>query len=365
MEFTIQREQLLKPLQIAVGVAGRNNTLAILSNVLLVAKEDCLSLTATDLELEIITDTPVLEMTSLGEVTVQARKLYDICRSLDENSVLSFSLKQNKLAIQSEVANFCLSVLPAEQFPNIDIIGTASKLQLKQQDLFNLIQATHFSMANQDVRYYLNGLLLKICPGAIHAIASDGHRLAHSKVVEQSITQTCQVIVPRKGIVELARLLTKHEDLSKVLVMKNHIQIITDTLTFTSKLIDGPIPNYETVMPQTSRQALVIDRVTFKNALTRVAILSNEESKGVRLQINDNQLHIQTKNEVHEQAQEIIEINYTGDHLRIEFNANYLLDVLNVIHSPEVKLSFSNPNGGVLIQPLSESCDRYVVMPMM
>lgn len=365
MEFTIQREQLLRPLQMAVGVAGRNTTLPILSNVLLVVKKGCLSLTATDLELEIVACSQVLEMTSAGGVTVQARKLYDICRSLEENAVLSFSLKKDNLAIESEVANFCLSVLPTEQFPNIDITGTASKLQLKQQDLLNLIQATQFSMANQDVRYYLNGLLLQFRPGFLLAIATDGHRLAYSKVADSKITQSCQVIVPRKGIIELARLLVKHEDLSNVLVTDNHIQIITETLTFTSKLINAPVPNYEAIIPQTSEQALVIDRVAFKNALTRVAILSNEENKGVRLQINDHQLHIQTKNEVHEQAQEAIGITYTGDQLRIEFNVNYLLDVLNVIDSPEVKLSFSNANGGVLIQAGTENCDRYVVMPMM
>lgn len=366
MEFTIQREQLLKPLQMIVGVAGRNNTLPILANALLTVKQDRLSLVATDIELEIMSNAQVLEITAPGRVTIPARKLYDICRNLDASSIISLSLQQNKVSVRSGVVKFSLAALPAEQFPNTRITEPVHELQLKEQDLFDLIQVTHFSMASQDVRYYLNGMLLRFGSGWVNAIAADGHRLAFSRVAVEKITISHEIIVPRKAITELARLLTKGESLVKVLITDTHMQIMKDSLAFTSKLIDAPSPNYDAVIPHTSKQALVAERVPFKNALTRVAaILANEQNQGVRLQINPNQMRIQATNDVHEQAEETINITYAGEPLSLEFNINYLLDVLNAIVAAKVKLSFSKPNGSLLIQPDNESSDRYVVMPMM
>ncbi len=363
MKFTAAREALLKPLQAVIGVVERRQTMPILANVLLVAKDGNVAVTATDLEVELVANAEV-EVEGAGEVTVPGRKLLDICRALPEEASLSIALSGEKLAIKSGRSKFSLTTLPAADFPTIEDINAGQTIGLPQATLCKLFDKTHFSMAQQDVRYYLNGLLVETDGKHLRAVATDGHRLAlcqvelgGKKMPEQ------QVIVPRKGVLELQRLMSGEGDVDLQLG-SNHIRIELEGIRFTSKLIDGRFPEYERVIPQDTSNELSADRDLLKGALHRTAILSNEKYRGIRLIIRDSGMVLQAHNPEQEEAEEELEVNYKGDDIEIGFNVNYLLDALGAIESGEVTLSVVDSNSSCLLrEPGNDDC-KYVVMPM-
>ncbi len=363
MKVTAAREALLKPLQAVIGVVERRQTMPILANVLLVARDGEVAITATDLEVELVASA-VVEVNSPGEVTVPGRKLLDICRALPDDAEISISQSGEKLNIRSGRSKFSLTTLPAAEFPTVDDINAGQKVQVSQEILGRLLDKTHFSMAQQDVRYYLNGLLLETGKKALRAVATDGHRLALCEVeIDDAKLPEQQVIVPRKGVLELQRLISGEGDLTLELG-SNHVRIQLDGIRFTSKLIDGRFPEYERVIPQDTSNALSADRGLFRSALQRTAILSNEKYRGIRLVIREGAMLLQAHNPEQEEAEEELEIEYSGEEIEIGFNVNYLLDALAAIESEQVSLALVDGNSSCLIrQPGDDDC-KYVVMPM-
>ena len=362
MKFTAAREALLKPLQAVIGVVERRQTMPILSNVLLVARDGQLSVTATDLEVELVAQADV-ETGAGGEITVSGRKLLDICRALPEGSEIDVSASGEKLAIKAGRSRFNLATLPAAEFPVIEDIKAGASIVVSQEVLGRLFEKTHFSMAQQDVRYYLNGLLVETGGGQLRAVATDGHRLALCQADIDTKVEDQQVIVPRKGVLELQRLMGGDGDLN-IELGTNHIRIQLDGIRFTSKLIDGRFPEYDRVIPKESSNELKADCVAFKGALQRTAILSNEKYRGIRLVIRDSGVVLQAHNPEQEEAEEELEVEYSGEDIEIGFNVNYLLDALGAVEGDEVTLSVQDSNSSCLIrQPGSDDC-KFVVMPM-
>lgn len=364
MKLTTQREVFLKPLQQVTGVVERRQTLPILGNVLINASKKDVKLTATDLEVELQTRADI-NVNEAGDCTLPARKLLDICRALPEGAEIVIAVTGDRAQIRSGNSRFTLATLPAGEFPVVDKIKSARTFQVAQKELRSLIEHTAFSMAQQDVRYYLNGLLLELSPGLLRAVATDGHRLAlceYAAAIEEDESQ--QVIVPRKGVQELHRLLEEDDRPIQVEIGTNHIRITTGDLRFTSKLIDGRFPDYHRVIPKSVDKRLLVKRELLRQALTRTSILSNEKYRGIRLDISNNNLKIQAHNPDQEEAVEEIEATYPNDPLLIGFNVTYLLDVLSAIDTEEVEIMLSDANSSALIyKPGTTDC-RYVVMPM-
>ncbi len=367
MKFTVSRDALLKPLNLVAGVVERRQTLPILSNILLVLDKDRLSLTGTDLEVELIGRLQLSEAgDENGELTVPARKLVDICRSLPEGSDIQFSTEDGKVTVRSGRSRFTLSTLPAREFPNLeDSIGT-HQLNLKQGQLKRLIDRTAFAMAQQDVRYYLNGMLWELKDQKLSVVATDGHRLALCSLPGKvEVEGDTQVILPRKGVLELARLLLEDDADIAIVIGSNHIRATTDEFTFTSKLVDGKFPDYQRVMPRGADKTVLGSRLELRQAFARTAILSNEKYRGVRLKLSENSIDIVANNPEQEQAEEVVPVEYAGGELEIGFNVSYLLDVLGVLSGDQVKMSLSDPNSSALLEESEDDGDsRYVVMPM-
>jgi DNA polymerase-3 subunit beta len=365
MHFTIQREALLKPLQLVAGVVERRQTLPVLSNVLLVVEGQQLSLTGTDLEVELVGRVTLEEAAEPGEITVPARKLMDICKSLPSDALIDIRVDEQKLLVKAGRSRFSLSTLPANDFPTVEEGPGSLTFNLPQAKLRRLIERTSFAMAQQDVRYYLNGMLLEVQSGLLRAVATDGHRLAMCSM-EAAIQQDGkhQVIVPRKGILELARLLTEQDAEVSIVLGQHHIRANTGEFTFTSKLVDGKFPDYERVLPRGGDKLVLADRQGLREAFSRTAILSNEKYRGIRLTLAAGLLKIQANNPEQEEAEEEIVVDYNGANLEIGFNVSYLLDVLGVMGTEQVRLILSDSNSSALLQEADNDDSAYVVMPM-
>ncbi|KAF1056844.1 MAG: Beta sliding clamp [Pseudomonas delhiensis] len=366
MHFTIQREALLKPLQLVAGVVERRQTLPVLSNVLLVVQGQQLSLTGTDLEVELVGRVNLEEAAEPGEITVPARKLMDICKSLPSDALIDVRVDDQKLLVKAGRSRFTLSTLPANDFPTVEEGPGSLTFSLVQSKLRRLIDRTSFAMAQQDVRYYLNGMLLEVGSGVMRAVATDGHRLAMCSlpgaVPEQQDRH--QVIVPRKGILELARLLTEQDGQVDIVLGQHHIRATTGEFTFTSKLVDGKFPDYERVLPKGGDKLVVGDRQLLREAFSRTAILSNEKYRGIRLTLSSGLLKIQANNPEQEEAEEEVQVDYAGSNLEIGFNVSYLLDVLGVMGTEQVRMILSDSNSSALVQEADNDDSAYVVMPM-
>ncbi|MFT0624756.1 DNA polymerase III subunit beta [Ectopseudomonas guguanensis] len=365
MHFTIQREALLKPLQLVAGVVERRQTLPVLSNVLLVVEGQQLSLTGTDLEVELVGRVALEDTAEPGEITVPARKLMDICKSLPSDALIDIRVDDQKLLVKAGRSRFTLSTLPANDFPTVEEGPGSLTFNLPQAKLRRLIERTSFAMAQQDVRYYLNGMLLEVQSGMLRAVATDGHRLAMCSM-EAAIQQDGkhQVIVPRKGILELARLLTEQDAEVAIVLGQHHIRANTGEFTFTSKLVDGKFPDYERVLPRGGDKLVLADRQGLREAFSRTAILSNEKYRGIRLTLAAGLLKIQANNPEQEEAEEEIVVDYNGGGLEIGFNVSYLLDVLGVMGTEQVRLILSDSNSSALLQEADNDDSAYVVMPM-
>jgi DNA polymerase-3 subunit beta len=364
MKLSTSRESLLKPLQAVIGVVERRQTMPVLANVLLHADEGFLSVTATDLEVELVARSEVDSVEVSGDITVPGRKLLDICRALPENAKVVMSLKGDRLTVQSGRSKFVLSTLPAAEFPVVDNIDADRELTISQSDLRHLLDKTHFSMAQQDVRYYLNGLLLETGNGKLRAVATDGHRLALCDIaMDDAAGSTNQVIVPRKGVLELQRLL-EGDDEVQIAVGSNHIRVEVGNIRFTSKLIDGRFPDYDRVIPSNESHVLSGDREAIRHSLQRAAILSNEKYRGVRLEFNKGNIRILANNPDQEEAEDEVEVDYSGETMEIGFNVNYLLDALAAVDSETVEIGLVDPNSSCVVRKPGDTNSLYVVMPM-
>ncbi len=365
MKITINRDALLKPLQVVSGVVEKRQTLPILSNILLVVEENKLTLTGTDLEVELMANTSDLVSSDSGEITLPARKFMDICKSLPEGSNVDIVIDDSKAVIRSGKSRFTLATLPTTDFPSSESITAAREFSIPQGILKHLIDQTYFCMANQDVRYYLNGLLLEMNPNSLRAVATDGHRLALSeKECEINPGDINQIIVPRKGIMELTRLLSDEEIPCTVQINTNFVRIDLGDIVFTSKLIDGRFPDYDRVIPKGGQKIVSANREVLRQGLIRASILSNEKYRGIRMNFSNNLLRATVNNPEQEEAVEEIDISYQDDELEIGFNVSYLVDALNSIKSDEVEMTLLDPNSSCVITALGDDSSRYVVMPM-
>lgn len=363
MKFSISRDALIKPLNLVAGVVERRQTLPILSNVLLSLEGKQLSLTGTDLEVELVGRVELASSGVDGEVTVPARKLVDICKTLPDGSEIEFTVEAGKATVKAGRSRFTLSTLPASEFPSVEEAQGELSLQLPQALVKRLIERTAFAMAQQDVRYYLNGMLLEIKSGRLRMVATDGHRLALCTAPEAVDAGDAAVIIPRKGVLELSRLLDGDENV-RLVIGSNHVRASNEQYTFTSKLVDGKFPEYERVLPKSPDKAVIGDRLELKQAFTRTAILSNEKYRGVRLKLSNDALEITANNPEQEQAEEIVTVEYQGDNLEVGFNVSYLLDVLSVLDGNKVRLSLADSASSALLEEAESGDSLYVVMPM-
>jgi DNA polymerase-3 subunit beta len=367
MRFSITREALLKPLQLVAGVVERRQTLPVLSNVLLSLSDDMLSMTGTDLEVELVGRLGVDEGSVQGETTVPARKLVDICKSLPEGAKIDFSLEKQRVTIKSGRSRFTLSTLPASEFPSVEDSPNTLSLTLQQKQLKRLIDAVSFSMAQQDVRYYLNGMLFEVAPTHVRSVATDGHRLAlcTQTVTVEACPEPRQCILPRKGVLELLRFLADNETNVSIMIGNSHLRAQADEFTLTTKLVDGKFPDYDRVLPRGGTNCIRADRNDLRQGFSRAAILSNEKYRGVRLTLEPNQLTLVASNPEQEEAEETLSVDYSGSNMEIGFNVSYLVDVLSVLHNDNVRITLGDANSSALVEADEENTDAvYVVMPM-
>ncbi len=364
MKFTISREVFLQPLSQVVGVVERRQTLPVLANFLLTAREDRLTVTGTDMEVELISSV-VAGITQDGEITVPARKLVDIVKALPDGSNITFIVSDDKATLTAGRSRFTLSTLPASEFPATDQVETLEHITVGQAALKKMIDKTSFAMANQDVRYYLNGLLFDFSGQQLRAIATDGHRLAICDLESTIDIETDrQLIVPRKGVMELSRMLSTDDDDVTLAIGRNHIRLVKGDTTFTSKLIDGRFPDYKAVVPVGADKQMLVDKATFIQALQRAAILSNEKYKGVKLEAAGSTIKIIAHNPLHEEAVEEIEAEFNFDRLAVGFNVTYLLDALMAIDTEQVSLELKDANSSCLVSAPDSDVNRHVVMPL-
>jgi DNA polymerase III subunit beta len=358
------RDALLKPLQAVSGIVERRHTLPILANVLLEHKDGGLFVTATDLEMQITAHTELAGKE--GEaVTVGARKLQDLLRALPDDAVLNVEASASKMIVRAGRSRFNLQTLPAADYPRIGLVDEKlQSLTLSQGALRGLIKSVEFAMAQQDIRYYLNGMLLVIDNGSLQAVATDGHRLAWAELDVPGDYNRQEVILPRKTVLELAKLLADSDEPVTLDVLANQVRFRFGNVELVSKVVDGKFPDYNRVIPSGHGKKLDLDRVTLLAALQRAAILSNEKFRGVRLVLGRDQLKIICTNTEQEEAEEELEVGYGGDPLDIGFNITYLLDVLQNLSTERVQLAFGDANSSALVTVPDRENYKYVVMPM-
>ncbi|HIE4188838.1 TPA: DNA polymerase III subunit beta [Stenotrophomonas maltophilia] len=364
MRFTLQREAFLKPLAQVVNVVERRQTLPVLANFLVQVQNGQLSLTGTDLEVEMVSRIAV-EDAQDGETTIPARKLFEIIRALPDGSRITVSQTGDKITVQAGRSRFTLATLPSNDFPSVDEVEATERVAIGEATLKELIERTAFAMAQQDVRYYLNGLLFDLRGDALRTVATDGHRLAlcETDLAKPSGSKR-QIIVPRKGVTELQRLLESGDREIELEVGRSHVRVKRDDVTFTSKLIDGRFPDYEAVIPIGADREVKVDREALRASLQRAAILSNEKYRGIRVEVSPGNLKISAHNPEQEEAQEEIEADTMVSDLAIGFNVNYLLDALSALRDEEVIIQLRDSNSSALVRESSSEKSRHVVMPL-
>ncbi len=364
MRFSLQREAFLKPLAQVVNVVERRQTLPVLANFLVQVQGGQLSLTGTDLEVEMIARSAVDDAQD-GETTIPARKLFEIIRALPDGSKITVSQTGDKVTVSAGRSRFTLATLPANDFPSVDEVEATERITVPEAALKELIERTAFAMAQQDVRYYLNGLLFDLGDKLLRCVATDGHRLALCETpLEGASGAKRQIIVPRKGVTELQRLLENGDRDLELEIGRSHIRVKRDDVTFTSKLIDGRFPDYAAVIPIGADREVKLDREVLRAALQRAAILSNEKYRGVRVEVSPGQLKISAHNPEQEEAQEEIEAETKVSDLAIGFNVNYLLDALSALRDEHIIIQLRDANSSALVREASSEKSRHVVMPL-
>jgi len=363
MKFSIPREAMLAPISQVVNVVERRQTLPVLANFLIEAVDEGLGITGTDMEVEVVARASA-EVAQTGSITVPARKLVDICRALPEGVQLDVQLNEDKLALHAGRSRFTLSTLPASEFPSSDQSETLQGYEVSQKTLRWLLEKTAFAMAQQDVRHYLNGLLLEFRDGQVRAVATDGHRLALAESAAEVGGDVRAVIVPRKGVMEMNRILEDVDEPLQVKLGQGFLRVDRDRVVMTTKLIDGRFPDYEAVIPLISDQPVLAGRHELAHALQRAAILSNEKYRGVRLELLPDTLRIIAHNPQQEEATEEIEAEHSLDNLKVGFNVNYLLDALGSMEGEKVAISLKDASSSCLVTDPDSDAVRQVVMPL-
>jgi len=364
MQFGIQREALLKPLQQVVGVVERRQTLPVLANLLVQAQGGKVAFTGTDLEVEMVASIAV-EGAKDGEVTIPARKLFDIVRALPDGVHIDLALKDERMALKAGRSRFTLATLPASEFPTIDDIELVERVSLPEAVLKNLMDHTAFAMANQDVRYYLNGMLLDLNEDSLRCVATDGHRLALAETALSSgVGSRRQIIIPRKGVMELIGLFEAGDGTVELEFGRNHLRVRRGEVTFTSKLIDGRFPDYEAVIPIGADKEVLLPRDALRAALQRAAILSNEKYRGVKLEVSPGKLCIMAHNPEQEEAVEELEAETSVSDLAVGFNVGYLMDALGALPGETVKVNLRDAQSSCLLQSSEDDRIRHVIMPL-
>lgn len=361
MQIQLTREALLKPLTLVASVVERRHSLPILANVLLQLNEETLSLVATDLEVEL--RATVAARGEAGEAAIPARKLLDICRALPPEAKLDLRIEKDKAVVKSGRSRFTLATLPAGEFPSIETESWVGQISLPQRQLKVLLEETAFCMAQQDVRYYLNGLLLEVDKEHLRAVATDGHRLAFSEAALAAPAEPRQIIVPRKGVHEALRFLELTDAAVDIRIGANHIRFSANEVTLTSKLIDGRFPDYHKVIPQAQAKRLILPRELLRETLARVAILSNEKYRGVRLSLAPGALRVTAHNPEQEEAFEEMPVDFDGEEMEIGFNVSYLLDAIGAVRANDVVLGLNDTDSSGTLRA-EAGPGIYVVMPM-
>ena len=367
MKLTVNRETLLDILEKVVGAVEPKSTTPILSNILLAVSDNGIVLTGTDLDTEMTAYIHNTGIEEYGKITVSAKKLLDICKALPKDSLIKLFTVNEQLMVESSRSHFELATLPADDFPVLDTLVFDSKVVLPEDQFLSHLQKTAFAMASQDVRYYLNGMLFRVKASRIEVVATDGHRLAYSSSVGSEVNPATpiNIIIPRKSVQELSRLLAADCKVSiEIQLSSNHIRIQKDNFRFTSKLIDGKYPDFQAAIPQTSLNILELDRLQFKDALSRVAILSNSKFRGVLLRLTQGLLTLQSSNPDREMAEETLDIAYDGDVFEVGFNINYLLDAINHIATETVILELNDVHSSTVIKSPEDADVINVVMPV-
>lgn len=360
-----KRDELLGPLSAVSGIIERRHTLPILSNVLVERSGEALSFLATDIEIQITARSGVLAAAEGRPVTVGARKLLDILRALPDGAEVALQHQDKRLVVRAGKSRFTLQTLAAEDFPRLaKPAGESARFELEQKALRRVLALVQYAMAQQDIRYYLNGLLMVIEDGMLKLVATDGHRLAYAALKLGAQLPRQEVIIPRKTVLELGKLLADSDASVKVEVGATQAAFSFGTVDLVSKLIDGKFPDYTRVIPTTHKNRLQAAREPLRQALLRAAILSNEKFRGVRWVLADGSLKIVSSNAEQEEAHEELEVSYSGDALDIGFNVNYLLDVLNNVSGESIECAFGDAASSALISYPSERDFKYVVMPM-
>jgi DNA polymerase-3 subunit beta len=359
------KEVILKPLQVVIGIVERKQTLPILSNVLIEKEPGKIQITATDLEIQI--STSIENKSNSGEIasiTIAGKKLQEILRILPDQSKISIEAKESKALLKTNKSRFSLQTLPVQDFPKLNIIlKNTTKISLPQSLLKSLLNSVQYSMAQQDVRYYLNGVLMIVEGNSLKVVATDGHRLAFNSGEIEGNHEKQEVIIPRKAVTELCKLLSDTKEIVELEFTQQQMRFDFSSITLVTKVIDGKFPDYERVIPKYNNH-LNMNRMIVQQALQRAAILSNEKFRGVRFVLTEKNLSIISSNSEHEESQEEIETDYHGEALDIGFNVNYLMDGLNNISSEIAIFSFGDPNSSILITTPENDQFRYVVMPM-
>ena len=364
MKFITEKAQIVESLQNAAAVAERRQTIPILANLRLKTIDGRLEVTATDLEIQIKTFSDLIEIQEEGETTVSARKMSELCRSLPEGENVEFSLSNGKLSVSSSNFHADFATISADDFPEIEINEEQKPVSINSGTLKRILNKTSFSMASQDVRYYLNGMLLEVEGNKINGVATDGHRLAFSSAKTKSTDIETKNILPRKAVLELAKLLTANDDNIELLIGPSYVDISTENLRFCSKLIDGKYPDYDKVFPTGDPLPLDISKELLQSALSRASVLSNEKYRGVRFELSANKLKLTANNPEQESAEEELDVVYAGSELEVGFNIGYLLDVLNSIETDNVNFEFYGEDSSCIIKEKDSNDDIYVIMPM-
>ena len=364
MKFVIRRDSLVKPLAQVSGVVERRQTLPILSNVLIRCDDQGVSLTGTDLEVELVGRVSGVAGVG-GQVTVPARKFLDIVRELPEGTDVELELTEDRLTVRCGRFRSVLSTLPALEFPSVDRSSHDFSVEVSAPGLKRLLDRTGFAMAQQDVRHFLNGMLIEFGSDYLRAVATDGHRLAMSQLRDvEGLSERRQVILPRKGIVELQRLLSDLDGSVKMNVGTNHLGVETDDFSMTTKLIDGRFPDYDRVIPKDGDKVVVGDKLELRRALSRTGILSNEKFRGIRVSVGRGVLTLLAHNPEQEEAEESLAVDYDGADVEVGFNVGYLQDVLNAMDAERVRLTLRDGDSSALIESAEDESSVYVVMPM-
>lgn len=364
MNIKINRETLLKPLSSVSSIVERRHTLPILSNLLLEAKENRIVLTATDLEMQI----SLSVNTDIGgelSTTVSAKKLLDICRSLPEDAEITMATTDSRIQVKTGKSRFNLQTLPAADYPVMTkATGTSTVISIPQRELKKLFKQVEFAMAQQDIRYYLNGLLFEVSGNNLNIVGTDGHRLSFTSTQLGQSYEKQEVILPRKTVIELIKLLDESDEEVTIELTSGQANFSFSDIRLISKVIDGKFPDYTRVIPTGHQNTFTADRTSILLSMQRASILSNEKYRGIRMVLGNNSLRLISTNSEQEEAEEELEIGYNGDSLDIGFNVTYMIDVLNNVNAQNVVFSFADANSSCLVTVAEDENYKYVVMPM-